>query len=182
MHHRLLLAFALFMPLAWTGAIPLTQAAETLRSTDEFSTADGLIADRSKLPGAALYAAHCAQCHEGGVAKAPHMQWLELMPPAAIVNALSRGVMAEQGRALSPTQHLQVAEFITRRSLAKGLPEARLAPQCVGKPAVFDLSKPAAAVGWGHDARRFVPAEAGGLRAADLPSLELRSEEHTSEL
>ena len=174
MHPTLRVILSLLMSLPVIAAATAVQAAETLRSTDEFSTADGLIADRTSLPGAAVYARHCAQCHEGGVAKAPHMQWLELMPPAAIVNALSKGVMAEQGRALSAEQHLQVAEYITRRSLANGLPEIPLPAQCSGEAARFDLSRPAPAVGWGHDARRFVPAEAGGISAADLKSMELK--------
>ena len=56
---------------------------ESLGSTDEFATADGLIADRDSLPGAKLYAENCASCHDGGVAKAPHFQWLEMMSPAS---------------------------------------------------------------------------------------------------
>lgn len=168
------LIIALLLPLGLPIVAMPVRAAETLGSTDEFSTAEGLIEDRASLPGAALYTRHCAQCHAGGVAKAPHLQWLELMPPAAIVNALRGGVMTEQGRTLSPEQHLQVAEYITRRSLAKGLPEARYASACTGKAADFDLAKPAAATGWGHDARRFVPADAGGLTAASFASLELK--------
>lgn len=174
MHTPLKTVLALLLAAGLGAAASLADAAETLRSTDEFSTADGLIADRAALPGAALYAQHCASCHEGSVSKAPHMQWLELMPPAAIVNALARGVMAEQGRALSEPQRLQVAEYITRRSLANGLPQARYAAQCTGATANFDTAHPGAAVGWGHDARRFVPAEVAGLGAADLSGLELK--------
>ena len=61
---------------------------ETLSSTDAFATGANLIRDREALPGAALYGANCAMCHNGGLAKAPHRQWLELLAPAAIVSDL----------------------------------------------------------------------------------------------
>ena len=34
--------------------------------------------------GQRVYLEHCAQCHEGGVAKAPHKMFLEMMAPDAI--------------------------------------------------------------------------------------------------
>ena len=147
---------------------------ESLGSTDEFATADGLIADRDSLPGAKLYAENCASCHDGGVAKAPHFQWLEMMSPASIVAALSGGVMAEQGAALSDDEKLRVAEYITRVDLSDGLPKVTYAPSCSGDAAGFDRSRPVVAKGWGHDTRRFVPASLGRLSGSEFGSLELQ--------
>ena len=147
---------------------------ETLGSTDEFATGEGLIADRDSLPGAKLYADNCASCHNGGVAKAPHFQWLEMMSPASIVAALSGGVMAEQGAMLTEDEKLRVAEYITRVDLADGLPEVTYAAMCEGPAARFDRSKPAVLTGWGHDTRRFVPASLGGIEAEDMGELELQ--------
>ena len=147
---------------------------ETLGSTDEFATGEGLIADRDSLPGAKLYADNCASCHNGGVAKAPHFQWLEMMSPASIVAALSGGVMAEQGAMLTEDEKLRVAEYITRVDLADGLPEVTYAAMCEGPAARFDRSKPAVLTGWGHDTRRFVPASLGGIEAEDMAELELQ--------
>jgi len=147
---------------------------ETLNSTDEFATGEGLIADRDSLPGAKLYAENCASCHDGSVAKAPHFQWLEMMSPASIVSALSGGVMAEQGAMLSEDEKLRVAEYITRVDLADGLPKVSYAAMCEGPEARFDRSKPAVLTGWGHETRRFVPASLGGVEAGDMGELELK--------
>ncbi|MFN2100001.1 PQQ-binding-like beta-propeller repeat protein [Altererythrobacter sp. MF3-039] len=147
---------------------------DTLGSTDEFATGEGLIADRDSLPGAKLYAENCASCHDGSVPKAPHFQWLEMMSPASIVAALTNGVMAEQGAMLSEDDKLRVAEYITRVDLSDGLPEVRYAAKCEGPAARFDRAKPAIATGWGHDTRRFVPASLGGLEVGDIRDLELR--------
>jgi polyvinyl alcohol dehydrogenase (cytochrome) len=152
------------------GAPP--KGPEVLKSTNDFATGDGLIADREALPGAQVWKSNCAMCHSGAVEKAPHLQWLEMMPPAAIVRALTSGVMAAQGAQLSADQKLQVAEYVTRVSLKNGLPVAQHAPRCTGPDALATASKPVPAVGWGRDARRFVPA--GGVTAQTLPGLELK--------
>ncbi|ANU08432.1 PQQ-binding-like beta-propeller repeat protein [Paraurantiacibacter namhicola] len=146
----------------------------TLSSTDEFATGDGLIADRDSLPGAKLYADNCASCHNGGVARAPHFQWLEMMSPASIYAALDGGVMAEQGAMLSDEGKLHVAEYITRVDLSDGLPAANYAAACEGGAANFDRARKPVDIGWGHDTRRFVPASKGGLTGGDLGELELQ--------
>ena len=148
--------------------------AETLGSTDEFATGDGLIADRESLAGAKLYTENCASCHDGSVPRAPHFQWLEMMSPSSIVAALSGGVMAEQGASLPENEKLRIAEYITRVDLSDGLPEVTYAAMCEGPAARFDRSKPAVETGWGHDPRRFVPASLGGLAGADLDDLKLK--------
>lgn len=147
---------------------------DTLASTDEFATGDGMIADRETLAGADLYGAHCAYCHDGSVAKAPALHWLEMMPPRAIVAAMTTGVMAEQAKGLSDADHVRIAEYITRIPLGDSLPPVARPPQCTPENAVFDMATPPAAVNWGHDARRFVPAQVGGLTASDLGQLELK--------
>ena len=147
---------------------------ETLSSTDAFATGANLIRDREALPGAALYGANCAMCHNGGLAKAPHRQWLELLAPAAIVRSLTSGVMAAQGSRLSAQEKLQIAEYLTRVPVSKGLPKVSEAPRCTGAAAAFDRTKPIVTTGWGHDSARFVPAALGGMTAADLPRLELK--------
>lgn len=146
----------------------------SLSSTDDFATSAGLIADRDSLPGAKLHAENCAACHDGGVAKAPHFQWLEMMSPASIVAALTGGVMAEQGAMLSADEKLRVAEYITRVDLSAGLPPVAYAARCSGSAAAFDRARPVVKAGWGHDTRRFVPASLGGLTDADLDSLQLK--------
>lgn len=151
-----------------------TPAPETLQSTEEFATADGLIANRDDLPGALLYAENCALCHEGSVLKAPHFNWLEMMAPATIVNALEGGVMAAQGADLTPQEHLEIAEYITRQPVSNGLPDVPRPPACVADAARFDQTMPAAPVSWGHDPRRMVPQDVAGLTIDELDTLELK--------
>jgi len=147
-------------------------APEVLKSVDDFASDAALLGDRASLPGAPLWEGNCAMCHSGSVAKAPHLQWLEMMPPAAIVNALTTGVMAEQGSALTDQEKLQIAEYITRKSLKDGLPKAAYAPRCTGENPLAATKSPVPKVGWGHDARRFVPT--GGVSAESLGNLELK--------
>jgi len=148
------------------------QAPEVLKSTNDFASAEGLVADRASLPGAAVWDGNCAMCHNGAVEKVPHLQWLEMMPPAAIVRSLTSGVMAAQGAALSEEEKLQVAEYVTRVPLKNGLPVAQHAPRCTGANALATAGGAIPPVGWGRDARRFVPD--GGVTAASLPGLELK--------
>jgi polyvinyl alcohol dehydrogenase (cytochrome) len=156
---------------AFSPAAP-PAAPEVLKSTNDFATGEGLIADREALPGAALWKANCAMCHSGTVQKAPHLQWLEMMPPAAIVRSLTTGVMAAQGSRLSDSEKLHIAEYVTRVSLKNGLPVARHAPRCTGPDRLATASGPVPVAGWGHDARRFVAD--GGVRAETLGDLELK--------
>ncbi len=124
-------------------------------------------------PGRGLYLRHCATCHEGGVAKAPHRQFLEAMPPRAIVESLTRGAMKQEAEDLDSAQKRQVAEYLTRIDLASY--EAPPGPPaCEGEADRFDLTRPPARAGWGYDTRRFVPTAAAGLTARDIPGLELK--------
>ena len=169
-----LMVFAMVLALGACSGTDDTVGAETLGSTDEFATGDGLIADRESLPGAKIYAENCVACHDGSVPKAPHFQWLEMMSPASIVAALSGGVMAEQGAMLSDDDKLRVAEYITRVDLSAGLPEVTYAATCEGPSAGFDRSKSVVKAGWGHDTRRFVSSDIGGIEGDDLGELELQ--------
>jgi polyvinyl alcohol dehydrogenase (cytochrome) len=131
--------------------------------------------DREHTPGAAAYRTHCAQCHDKQVAKAPARPFLELMAPDAILGSLTHGVMQEQAKMLTPLQKQQVAEYLANTTLAayRAPPPA---PRCTGSAARFDLARGPRLEAWGMDAAntRHVPAEAAGLRAADVPRLKLK--------
>lgn len=165
---------ACFGAMAISAAAQSSQTVETVRSAEDFATGAGLIADRSKLPGAKLFAENCASCHNGGVPKAPHVQWLEMLQPTAIYNALTRGVMREQAAHLSDDAKIRIAEYIIRVDLRVGLPKVTPAPRCEGARASFDRSRPVVAAGWGYDSKRFVDARLGGLSAGDLGHLALK--------
>lgn len=142
------------------------------KSSDEFVARKGAKIDPETHPGRQLFLENCASCHSGGVPKAPAVVWLEMMAPDAILSAMRGGVMAQQAAGLSRTQQDQIAEYLTRTRLS----DYRRPPppaQCRGKALRFDGPAPAR-VSWGHDNRRFVPAEVGGLTAGDLPGLKLK--------
>jgi len=68
--------------------------------------------------GAALFARHCASCHEGsGDARAPSRSALGERSPDAILEALVGGVMTTQGAALSDAERRTIAEYLTGRTL-----------------------------------------------------------------
>ncbi|MFK7831329.1 MAG: PQQ-binding-like beta-propeller repeat protein [Congregibacter sp.] len=123
-------------------------------------------------PGLEPYAEHCAQCHEGGVYKAPHRLFLSMMAPDAILDSMGK-VMSAQAKALSAEQKKDVAEYIAGRSLesvAINYPP----PTC--EQSALDASQGAAQSGWGVEPAntRFQAANTGGLVAADTGALELK--------
>ena len=46
--------------------------------------------------GELVYAEHCSQCHEGGVPKAPHKMFLQMLAPDLIYGAMTDGIMQAQ--------------------------------------------------------------------------------------
>lgn len=126
-------------------------------------------------PGEAAYQRACASCHEGGVPKAPHRMFLEMMPADNILASLETGVMKQQAAGLSAAERRAVAERLAGHALGSQAARAP-APRCEGAEAQFDRARPPRPAGWGATAEnhRFIPAEAAGLAAAQLPGLELR--------
>ncbi|HEX6570846.1 MAG TPA: PQQ-binding-like beta-propeller repeat protein [Steroidobacteraceae bacterium] len=131
--------------------------------------------DRESTPGAVAYRAHCAQCHDRQVAKAPAKTFLQLMAPDAILGAMTHGVMQEQAKMLPADQKQRVAEYLAAITLAE-YKAPRPAPRCVGAAAKFDLARGPRIEGWGLDAvnSRRVPAEVAELPPADVPKLALK--------
>lgn len=129
---------------------------------------------RESLPGAKLFADHCAACHLGGVEKAPSPAMIGMMTPEAVVSTITTGIMQAQGSSLSPAERLQVAEYLTGSKLGEG--DRFPAPKCSGAAARFDFNAPPGVVGWGFDARgtHFIPAAAAHLPAAAAPRLKLK--------
>ena len=132
--------------------------------------------DRENHPGKPLYEANCAACHSGTVAKAPHFDFLGMMSPASIHMSMDGGIMSTQAANLSEEERIEVVEYITQREI-ESIEQLALIkpPMCESdETSQFDLSKPAPAVGWGHDTARFSNAAAAGLDAKSIPDLELK--------
>ena len=125
--------------------------------------------------GEALYRAHCANCHDGGVARAPHRVTFEMLGARAIYTALTEGVMRAQAQALNDAQRLRLAQHLGGNALAENLHSAVL--RCDG---AADRGGPgfddAGLRGWGFtlENTRFQSAARAGLSARDVPRLQLK--------
>jgi polyvinyl alcohol dehydrogenase (cytochrome) len=138
--------------------------------------------------GAALFEDRCAVCHAAATdARVPPVAALRERTPLAIVEALTTGVMREQGSDLSDAQRRAIAEFLT-----SGRPNPNAAPGAISTPlakpsagdgmgrcsstSVFDPANGPQWTGWSSDLAntRFQPAAQAGLTAAQVPSLTLK--------
>lgn len=96
-------------------------------------------------PGEAVYAANCAQCHEGGVPKAPHKMFLQMMAPDAIFDALQSGIMRSQAAALDDRQRRDVSEFLAGKSIEESRTASK-APRCKAAAPDFAAARDAGPV------------------------------------
>ncbi|HTX24535.1 MAG TPA: PQQ-binding-like beta-propeller repeat protein [Steroidobacteraceae bacterium] len=149
---------------------------------------------RASVDGEAVFRRVCAVCHLGlnqmgpmaginplagaGATHAPPREFLQNLPPEAILNALTNGKMQAQGAALTPPQRRAVAEYVSGHALgAKPLdPAIERGKPCTSAPPMSDPARGAGWNGWGNGIAntRFQTRERGGLSAADLPRLELK--------
>lgn len=125
----------------------------------------------------ALYTQACAQCHEGGVPRAPHAVEFQMLGPEQIYRALTVGAMQAQGATLSDEEKRSLAEFLGGREMKPSGEALQAAPlnMCSGERARFDLSRPPPLAGWGLTPgnHRFVPSDVARLSARDIPKLEV---------
>ena len=170
----LVLLAALVSGLPANAAGPQTAAPSggQVKSVTEFD-AKAVPKDVEQWPGAALYRTTCSGCHEGQVPKAPHKMFLQMLSGPTIVTALTDGLMAAQGKALTPQQRREVAEYLSGEPLSAT--KAEVPPRrCSGDAALFDTSQHPLHAGWGYDNARFVPADDAGLTPAQVGKLELK--------
>lgn len=143
--------------------------------------------------GEALYRAHCANCHEGQVARAPTRAALSKVTRENIIDALTNGAMKQQAASLSANDKVIVADYLGKvpdrksayginsyHSEEYGVPASPRAPvnPCVGAAELEFLPKldQPRWNGWGVDVaqHRFQPAVMAGLNADDIPKLKLK--------
>ncbi len=92
--------------------------------------------------GSAVFNAHCKMCHEPNIDRAPSRATLATYPAAAIVDALTNGVMKPMAAGLSDADKANVAAFLTAAPESSSAPPAAQAARApAGRPA------PPAAVG-----------------------------------
>jgi mono/diheme cytochrome c family protein len=103
---RWLARLALAWVMASAGSVPAALAAADTAPSPP------------KSAGEQIYAERCAQCHEGGVPKAPHKMFLQMMATDAIHAALTTGIMQQQATGLDAAAKVAVAEYLGGQSLA----------------------------------------------------------------
>ena len=140
----------------------------------------GIDADESgpsNEPGASeLYGQFCASCHEGGVARSPHREFLNMMAADAILASMTEGVMQQQAAMLSMAQKVAVADYLAAEI---PLESARHYPPplaCDEARMAFDFERVPVQRGWGgvdpHNSRHS-PADVAGITAAEAARLQL---------
>ena len=116
----------------------------------------------------AAYDTRCAHCHDGSVAKAPHLIEFQLIGAKAIAATLTQGLMATHAEGLSP---LQIA------ALATHLGGAKLAdvPVRMCEETTLPASTPVTQ-GWSLNTAgtRFIPSDVAQLSAEEVPRLRLK--------
>ncbi len=124
--------------------------------------------------GAELYKRSCAQCHDGGLNRAPARDAFRNMNPDRVLAAMESGSMVTMANNRTAAERRAIAEFLTDKSFASGF-NAAPSPRamCTGAPRPFT---PGGATwnGWGQGTSnaRFQPQ--AGLSAADVPKLKLK--------
>jgi polyvinyl alcohol dehydrogenase (cytochrome) len=120
------------------------------------------------------YQQYCAQCHEGGVPKAPHSIVFQMIGTEALLKSMVDGVMALQSQAMTEDEKLQLAEHLGGRSLESV--NAQAVVSCDSGDSPSDIEQVQGIADWGitPENTRFIPAETAGLGAADVPQLGLK--------
>lgn len=132
--------------------------------------------DSEAAAGDALYRERCAQCHAGGVARAPDLAALSRMSPDKIRAALTSGSMSAQGQGLTTSQLDALSRFLGRGAAAQDA-----APGNANCPAAANVlpADPFAAPHWngwgvGLSQHRFQPAAMARLAPEEVPRLKLK--------
>lgn len=124
--------------------------------------------------GETVYEELCVGCHEGGVAKAPHISMLQIMSSDSILEALTNGVMQQESADLSAAEKEAVSVYLAGAAL--GTAEQFPVVACEGDAAAFDLNKPPQMTAWGftRENTRTIPAEVASFSRDDVSKLKLK--------
>jgi polyvinyl alcohol dehydrogenase (cytochrome) len=128
--------------------------------------------------GAALYASHCAQCHDGGdgQSRVPGHGAMQAMSFDHVLGTLTSGSMAAMAKDRSDSERRAIAAFVTGKAAVGDNAvdaEGRCTQQVNFFPQPLDGPR---WNGWGVDAAnsRFQSAEMAGLTAEEVPRLRLK--------
>jgi len=145
------------------------------------ATLIGIISSATAAPdatdGAAVYATHCASCHDSGAQRMPSKEALQAMAPDSIVQALESGAMRVLGQwGMDGPERVAVAEYLSGKPFDPQWREREM--KTCGEPLPLSddpFAKPHWN-GWGIDDNntRFQPAAMAGLDKTGVSGLELK--------
>jgi len=124
--------------------------------------------------GEAVYAEHCALCHEQVDERIPHRSALQKLPSARIVRALDAGAMLAIAMSMNRDERIAVADYLGTDAPDSGPPASAYCSDRTLTP-----SENPSAMGWNGwsptpDNARYQSAERAGLRAEQVPNLALK--------
>jgi polyvinyl alcohol dehydrogenase (cytochrome) len=127
--------------------------------------------------GEALYAQHCASCHQGGADRAPRLEQLRALSPERVLEAIEFGSMVSMAQGRSTAERRAIAAFASGRAFGTPL-TTEPAPRAMcgaAAGAVVDAAAPRwDGFGQNLSNTRFQAAGAAGLTRADVPRLGLK--------
>jgi polyvinyl alcohol dehydrogenase (cytochrome) len=127
--------------------------------------------------GAALYATHCAQCHDGDAqSRVPGRSAMQAMSFDHVLGTLTSGSMTAMAKDRSDAERRAIASFVTGKA-ATGASVADADGRCTQQAAGFPQPPDGPRWnGWGVDAgnSRFQPTDMAGLTAEQVPRLRLK--------
>jgi len=141
-----------------------------MRALACFTFVFGLATSALAQDGSALYAQHCAQCHDANQPRTPPRSTLEQLAPDQIVAALEAGVMRVQGADRTPAERRALAVFLSKASgTATAQPSLKM---CTAPAGASGGAAPWS--GWGHSLANDRLQRSANLKADDVPKLKLR--------
>ena len=120
------------------------------------------------------YRQHCAQCHEGGVPKAPHWVTFQMIGTDAVLKSMIDGVMQLQAESMTADELRRLAEHLGGSSLDSA--STQPLKMCEEHMASPDLEQEPRSSDWGITPQntRFSTADTAGLESSDVPKLRLK--------
>jgi polyvinyl alcohol dehydrogenase (cytochrome) len=130
--------------------------------------------DAEPHPGAAVYAEHCAACHDQpDVTRAPPLSSLQQMNAEALQYSLTEGVMQQQAKGIPRRQLFTLIDYLAIKEADSG--EWLAGMMCGDERRGVDLKQSVALpmIGVDHQSSRHLTAQQAGLDSTDLENLEL---------
>jgi polyvinyl alcohol dehydrogenase (cytochrome) len=125
--------------------------------------------------GATLYQQNCAQCHDGGMDRAPSRDAFKAMSADRVLAAMETGPMISMASRRTAQERRILAGFLTGKQLT-GVLETKPSPQAMCSAPSNGFSNGPAWLGWGGNLSntRFQDSAGAGLTAADVPRLKVK--------